>query len=158
MGVSGSGKSTIGQMLAREMGWIFIEADDHHSEQNIAKMKQGVSLSDEDRYPWLMRLARLIKQLNNNRRMAIVACSALKEKYRVLLGNQGPDITYVYLKANFQVINERLSKRGEHTMPVSLLPSQFADLEEPKEAITINAAEDPAQIVEQIRVILLALL
>jgi gluconokinase len=157
MGVSGSGKSTIGRMFARELGWIFIDADDYHSEQSIAKMKRGIALSDEDRFPWLVRLAKLIGQLNHDQRMAILACSALKKKYRDLLRYQGPDITYVYLKADFRLINERFFNRSDHYMPVTLLQSQFADLEEPKEAIVIDAANDPEQIVGQIRDILLTI-
>jgi gluconokinase len=151
MGVSGSGKSTIGQKVARDLGWIFIDADEYHSEQSIAKMKRGVSLTDEDRYPWLLALDTLIKQLDNKHRMALLACSALKKKYRTLLRGHGADITFIYLKADFHLIEERMSSRSDHLMPVSLLQSQFKDLEEPEEVITIDAANGPEWIVSQIR-------
>ncbi len=154
MGVSGSGKSTIGQMLARELGWIFIDADDYHSEQSVTKMEHGFPLSDEDRYPWLVRLAGLIEQLNNIQRNAILACSALKKKYRILLGGRRTPITYVYLRADIYLIKGRLLKRSDHYMPVSLIESQFADLEEPKGAITIDAANEPEHMVRQISRIL----
>jgi gluconokinase len=128
MGVSGSGKTTIGELVAKRMGWPFIEGDDYHPRENIAKMAAGIALNDSDRWPWLDALNRRIR----GERDAIVTCSALKESYRRRLLAGVADARLVYLHAPKAVIAERVAKRKHKYMPASLLDSQFATLEPPR--------------------------
>jgi gluconokinase len=150
MGVSGAGKTTIGQALARELGWRFIDADDHHPNANVAKMAAGEPLDDDDRWPWLERLNSLLR----NEKHAVLACSALKERYRQCLARNLEAIRWIYLRGNAGLIGSRLAQRRHRYMPASLLESQFAILEPPADAITVeisnNVPDCVAAIVAQL--------
>ena len=150
MGVTGSGKTTIGTLLSAAMGWPFYDADDFHSPENVRKMASGVPLTDEDRGPWLQELHELISRHNERGENGVLACSALKAVYRSILSADA-DVAVVYLKAHPDLIRSRLDSRSSHYMPQRLIGSQFLDLEEPKEGIIIDAAWPPEQIVETIR-------
>jgi gluconokinase len=146
MGVCGSGKTTVGRELARQLDWPFFDADDFHPPENVAKMAQGGALTDEDREPWLDRLAAEMSALARKGRHAVLACSALKESYRqrIARGVENPEgdgtsvIRIVYLKGDAKTIEPRLALRTGHYMPASLLASQFAALEEPEDAMVID--------------------
>lgn len=155
MGVSGSGKTTVGKALAARLDWTFEDADDWHSTANIAKMRSGHELSDKDREPWLRSLNSAIQEWVAGGRNVALACSALKASYRAMLRSGAADgtlIRFVYLKGTFEEIQRRLESRGGHSMPESLLRSQFEALEEPdaSEAFAIDAALPVAQIVDAI--------
>ena len=150
MGVTGSGKTTIGRLLSTVMGWPFYDADDFHSPDNIRKMASGVPLTDKDRGPWLQQLQQLISRCNEHGENGVLACSALKEAYRRILCADA-DVAVVYLKAQPDLIRSRLDTRVGHYMPQRLIESQFLDLEEPKEGIIIDAAWPPERTVETIR-------
>ncbi len=147
MGVSGSGKTTIGKRLAERLGWRFFEGDKFHPQANIAKMAKGIPLSDKDRRPWLAVLRELIGQLIHREESAVIACSALKEAYRQTLKHKNKEVCFVYLKGEYDLIEKRLEERSNHYMKAGLLSSQFADLQEPKDAITIDIRRDPEDIV-----------
>jgi gluconokinase len=152
-GVSGAGKTTIGQLLAEELGWRFYEADDFHPQANIDKMRQGVPLTDEDRSPWLERLRELINRCLATGENAILACSALKEAYRRHL-RVNADVKLVFLQGNYELIANQLRRRREHFMKPTLLKSQFADLEEPQPgegAVVIELGRTPAELVQEIK-------
>lgn len=154
MGVSGCGKSTIAARLAERLGWQLAEADDFHSSASVAKMRGGTPLTDEDRWPWLEAIARWIDAERAAGRPGIVACSALKRSYRDILIGPRQDVRLVYLKGGYELIAQRLAARRGHYMPLALLRSQFAALEEPapdEHAIVVDIATDPARIVETIR-------
>ena len=136
MGVSGAGKTTIGSALAAGLGWRFLDADDYHPAQNVAKMAAGVPLQDADRWPWLERMNEALKQENN----AVLACSALKEAYRRRLLDGIFHYRLVYLRGTFDLIRARLAERRHRFMPPNLLESQFAALEEPERAIAIDVS------------------
>jgi gluconokinase len=140
MGVCGSGKTTVGQALARELGWRFLDADDFHPEANVAKMARGVALVDDDRWPWFDRVVAEMRRLSAMGEHAVVACSALKQAYRDRLAGGG-DVHVVYLKGDAATVEPRLTQRKGHFMPASLLPSQFAALEEPRAAIVVDIAQ-----------------
>lgn len=146
MGVAGVGKTTIGEPLARALGWRFIDADDYHPPQNVAKMKAGIPLDDADRWPWLARLNKLLKEEEN----AVLACSALKRSYRERLSQGLTDFKVVYLYGNAELIRARIAKRRHRYMPATLLESQFAALEPPAEAIAIDVAATPEESVAAI--------
>ncbi len=151
MGVSGSGKSTIGTALAQALGADFLEADAFHSAASIAKMTRGVPLDDADRWPWLDAIAAALDLSVAKNRSAVLACSALKKSYRERLlpaGRRGGHI--VFLKGDPRLISERFSGRTGHYMPPTLLPSQFAALEPPADAIIIDIAREPTVILEEI--------
>ena len=150
MGVTGSGKTTIGTQLSAAMGWPFYDADDFHSPDNVRKMASGVPLTDEDRAPWLEKLHELIYRHNERGENGVLACSALKEVYRSILSADA-DVAVVYLKAHPDLIRSRLASRRDHYMPPRLIESQFLDLEEPKEGIIIDALWSPEQAVADIR-------
>ena len=146
MGVSGSGKTTIGEALARALGWRFLDADDYHPPQNVAKMAAGQPLDDADRAPWLDRLNAMLRGEADT----VLACSALKERYRRRLGEGVARIEWVYLKGDYELIRSRLAQRRHRYMPASLLESQFAALEPPQRAITVDAGADIAACVAAI--------
>jgi gluconokinase len=152
-GVSGAGKTTIGRLLAQELGWHFYEADDFHSQANINKMRRGIPLTDEDRSPWLESLRRLIKRSLEAGQNAVLACSALKRAYREQL-HVSDELKFVFLCGDYALIEKQLRKRRGHFMNPELLQSQFADLEEPKpdeDVITLELGRTPEEIVEEIK-------
>jgi gluconokinase len=146
MGVAGVGKTTIGAALARELGWRFIDADDYHPPQNVAKMKAGIPLEDADRWPWLARLNKLLKEEEN----AVLACSALKQSYRERLAQGIAAFTTVYLHGSAELIRARMATRAHRYMPAALLDSQLATLEPPTDAIAVDVAGQPDRCVAQI--------
>ena len=150
MGVSGSGKTTIGKKLSERTGIPFFDADDFHSPANKEKMKKGEPLTDDDRAEWLTRINALAKE-QMKKKGAIIACSALKEKYRtVLSGEIIIPVFWIFLRGNYELIQKRMLGRTDHYMPASLLASQFGTLEIPKQAITIDISDEPDEIVESI--------
>lgn len=150
MGVSGSGKTTIGQLLSERTGIPFFDADDYHPESNKKKMQEGHPLTDDDRQGWLQRLNELAIE-EAKQKGAIIACSALKQQYREILSrNVSLPIHWIFLQGSFALINERLQARKGHYMPASLLQSQFDILEIPANAIVEDIANDPAIIVNDI--------
>jgi gluconokinase len=150
MGVAGVGKTTIGEALARALGARFIDADDYHPPENVAKMKAGIPLGDEDRWPWLKRLNEELKK----EQRAVLACSALKESYRRRLAEGVKDFRVVYLHGSAGLIRERMKARKHRYMPAALLESQLATLEPPADAIAIDVAapleDSVAAIVERL--------
>jgi carbohydrate kinase (thermoresistant glucokinase family) len=150
MGVSGSGKTTIGLKLAAELGWSFRDADDFHPPGNVAKMSAGTPLTDDDRAPWLAAIRRYIDTTLNRGENAIVTCSALKEAYRTAAIPDPKRVKLVHLAGDFNLILERMDRR-EHFMKPEMLKSQFATLEAPAQAFTIDIAKSPEQIVAEIR-------
>jgi gluconokinase len=137
MGVSGSGKTTIGQALARRLGYEFIEGDEFHTRANREKMHAGIPLTDEDRTPWLEALRSRMSALIARDGRAVVTCSALKQSYRHALRQKG--VRFIYLKVSRKVVQERLARRRGHFFNPALLESQLATLEEPRDAIVVNA-------------------
>jgi len=150
MGVVGSGKTTLGTLLAAELGWEFADADDFHSPENKEKIRHGISLTDADRGPWLTNLRVQIDAWIGARRNAILACSALKQSYRQEL-QVSQDVHFVYLKGSAELIEARLSGRRGHFADDKILAGQFADLEEPTNALTVSITGSPAEIVSEIR-------
>ena len=150
MGVSGSGKTTVGRLLAQQLGWKYLEGDDFHSPENIEKMSNGVSLTNEDRMPWLARMKNEIDNCFENGSDAVVACSALQNHYRAYLAAGISTIRFVYLKGESAVIRERMKSRGNHYMKSEMLDSQFASLEEPPDAIVADIRKAPEDIVSQV--------
>jgi gluconokinase len=150
MGVAGSGKTTIGMMLASDLGCDFRDADDLHPQKNLDKMRRGIPLTDEDRRPWLAAVRALIDRYESFGTNAVIACSALKEVYRVTLTDGANDIRLVYLKGSMDSIARRLAARHGHFFDTALLRSQFDALEEPREAIVVDTAATPAEIVATI--------
>jgi gluconokinase len=150
MGVAGSGKTTVGQALASRLGWDFYDADDFHSPENLAKMAAGIALGDEDRRPWLATLHDLISSCLARRTPGVLACSALKERYRqtLLAGNCGTEI--VYLRGSYDLVLPRMNSRPGHCMKAELLQSQFEDLEEPADALAVDAGLPVDRIVETV--------
>ena len=149
-GVSGSGKTTIGRLLAENLGWSFYEGDDFHPQVNIEKMRQGIPLNDDDRKPWLRNLRQLIDELVLKKEMAIVACSALKSSYREMLAGNNKDVKFVFLKGDYQLIEERLNNRSGHFFGANLLKSQFEVMEEPEFGLTVDISQEPNAIVDEI--------
>ncbi|WP_341528707.1 gluconokinase [Nostoc sp. UHCC 0302] len=154
MGVSGSGKTTIGLLLADSLNWEFKDADAFHSPANIEKMQRGIPLSDADRMPWLQDLQRAIAQWLHDNKNVVLACSALKASYRQFLVLDSERIKIVYLKGSFEVIQKRLQERHNHFMTEKLLNSQFDTLEEPSDAIPVDVSEPPETIVKHLRTFL----
>jgi len=150
MGVSGSGKTTVGVLLAAQMGCEFADADDYHPSANVAKMRAGTPLNDADRAPWLDVLRELIREHLEANQHLVLACSALKAAYREHL-EVSADVKVIYLKGDYAIIAERLRNRHGHYMPPRLLDSQFDALEEPRDALIVDAAQSPEAIVVQIK-------
>jgi gluconokinase len=150
MGVTGAGKTTIGKLLAAELGWQFADADDFHPAANLEKMKHGISLDDADREPWLARLRTEITRWLADGRDLVLACSALKGAYRHEL-KVSAEVRFVYLKGSAALITERLRSRHGHFAGEQILACQFADLEEPKDAVMVDISATPEQIVAEIR-------
>ncbi|HEU4345022.1 MAG TPA: gluconokinase [Candidatus Binatia bacterium] len=150
IGVAGSGKTTVGRLLARRLGWTFYEGDDFHSPGNIAKMTRGQSLDDEDRKPWLRAIRDLINKIVERGENAVIACSALKQSYRRFLVASG-EVVFVYLKAESPLVRERVKRRVGHFIHPALIESQFDALEEPDDALQVDASLSPVEIVRIIR-------
>jgi gluconokinase len=153
MGVSGSGKTTVAAMLASRLHVHFLEGDDLHPPANVAKMRAGTPLTDEDRWPWLQAIARRIDEWRAAGEGGVVTCSALKRVYRAILIGDRPEGALVYLKGSRELIHHRMAQRHEHFMPVALLDSQFKTLEEPgpdEHPIVVDVAPPPAEIVATI--------
>jgi gluconokinase len=150
MGVSGSGKTSVGGLLARRLGWLFFDADDFHPPANIEKMRSGIPLDDADRAPWLAALNGLLARTIGEGKHPVLACSALKEKYRrtLLEGNDG--VRIVFLKGDYERIWSRMAQRPQHYMKPGMLRSQFEALEEPVGALTVGIDRPPAEIVDRI--------
>ena len=146
MGVSGSGKTTVGQQLAERFAWPFFDADDFHPQANIDKMSQGIPLDDADRRPWLEALHTLIQEHLKHEDSLVLACSALKRSYRDLLAQGDGEVTFVFLKGSFDLIFERMREREGHYMKADMLRSQFEALEEPENALVADAS-DPVEII-----------
>jgi carbohydrate kinase (thermoresistant glucokinase family) len=154
MGVSGSGKSVVGQSLAAALGWPFIEGDDYHPPANVAKMAAGTPLEDADRWPWYDRLAAEMATILARGGDAVLACSALRQSYRDRLARVAKkegDVRFVHLKGDYDTIAARLASRQHRYMPASLLGSQFATLEEPADAIVVDARNAVGDEVARIR-------
>ncbi|MDJ0703987.1 MAG: gluconokinase [Leptolyngbyaceae cyanobacterium MO_188.B28] len=151
MGVAGSGKSTIGKLLAQQLNWIFVDADAFHPPSNLEKMSQGTPLDERDRQPWLLALRTLIDQWISSECNAVLACSALKAVHRQMLRLENEEIHLVYLSGSFELIQTRLRCRQHHFMPAALLQNQFDTLEEPEDAVQIDISNPPADIIKQIR-------
>lgn len=149
MGVTGCGKTRVGMALAERLSLPFHDGDHYHSEQHIAKMASGRPLDDEDRKPWLAHLADKIAHWNE-KGGAVLACSALKEEYRELLRSQSDEVVFVYLKADPDLVQDRVARRIGHYMPAELVESQFECLEEPRDAITVDAEETVEAIVAEV--------
>lgn len=149
MGVSGSGKTTVGQALAAQLGWQFVDADDFHSAANVAKMQQGIPLTDRDRIPWLTTLHTAIKTWQAQQQSTVLACSALKADYRQRLAGELP-LAWVYLEGPVDLLRSRLASRTDHFMPVELLRSQLDTLEVPTSALVVSIDQPPAAIVQTI--------
>ena len=147
MGVSGVGKTTAGAVLAERLGWTFRDADDFHPKHNIEKMKAGVPLTDADRLPWLAALRELVRSQDAG---MVLACSALKQSYRDYLGDGRTDVAFVYLKGDASLIEKRLEGRKGHFAGPGILESQLTDLEEPENALVIDASQSPESIAEEI--------
>jgi gluconokinase len=157
MGVSGSGKTTVAARLAARLGWRFAEADLFHSTANIAKMRSGTALTDDDRWPWLDNIATWIDAARSSGKPSIIACSALKRRYRDMIVAGHSDVRLVYLKGEYDLIARRMVARPHHYMPVALLQSQFDALEEPgpdEQPIVVSIEREPEDIVEAILVAL----
>ena len=149
MGVAGSGKTTIGTLLAKALGCPFLEGDSLHPPTNIEKMSHGIPLTDADRAPWLAAIRDCIVAAQERGQCLVVASSALKQQYRDFLA-RGTNITWVYLKGSPELITSRIQHRREHYMKAGMLPSQFADLEEPRDALVVDICPPPQVIVQRL--------
>ena len=153
MGVSGSGKTTVGTLLAQRLGWPFADADTFHPHENVAKMRSGIPLTDEDRWPWLDAMAAWIGEARTSGKRGVVACSALKRRYRDRIVAGRDDVLLVYREGAYEVIARRMAERPHHYMPVSLLRSQFEALEPPapeEKPLVMPVEAPPGEIVEGI--------
>ena len=151
MGVSGSGKTTIGGGFAKATGWAFEEGDRWHPPANIEKMRAGIPLGDEDRWPWLDALARAIGEWIAADRRTVLTCSALKQAYRERLAGGRPEVAFAYLRGTPELVASRVTASRHEYMPSTLLPSQFAALEEPVGAIMLDISQSPKLLINQLR-------
>lgn len=151
MGVSGSGKSTIGAKLAQSLEWDYLEGDSFHSAANVEKMTAGVPLTDQDRAPWLQAIGDAVQALRQDGRCVVVACSALKHSYRELLRIDPDTVAFVYLQADFALLEERMKGRRGHFMKVDMLKSQLETLEPPHDALYVQASDPPEKLINQIK-------
>jgi gluconokinase len=152
MGVSGSGKTTVGKVLAAQLGWTFADADDYHPAANVEKMHRGIPLTDEDRRPWLGALRRLVDDACERGQNLVLACSALKHAYQEYLERDEPlCVHYVYLSGSEDLIRQRLAARTGHFMNPNLLHSQFETLEPPTDAVQVDVTPAPEVIAAEIR-------
>ncbi len=152
MGVSGSGKTTVGRLLAQKLGWAFVEGDDYHPPANVEKMRAGTPLNDDDRRPWLAALRGRVDRAISSGEDIVLACSALKHSYQDYLEHDDPTrIDYVYLHGDEELIRERLAARKGHFMNPGLLHSQFETLEPPTDAVRVEVSGSPEELVEEIR-------
>lgn len=147
MGVAGAGKTTVGGVLARKLGWSFYDADDFHPKENKEKINRGIPLTDEDRLPWLLAIRDLIRGLGEP---AVIACSALKQTYRDYLKEGNTEVEFVYLKGSAGLIRHRLEERKGHFAGVEILGGQLEALEEPENVLTEGVDQDPESIAEDI--------
>ena len=153
VGVSGSGKTTVAEALARRLGWSFVDGDAFHPAANVEKMRGGTPLTDEDRWPWLKAIAAEIARRREAKDRVVIACSALKRAYRDVLVDGHSDVLLVHMKGSRELIMSRLAPRQDHYFPASLLDSQFAALEEPdasENALNILIDKDVDAIVDEI--------
>lgn len=150
MGVTGAGKTTVGRLLAQQLGWEFIDGDEFHPLANVEKMRQGIPLTDADREPWLDALRSLITDRIAEEKNLLLACSALKQQYRERL-HTGPQVKFVYLKGSRDLVTDRLQSRHGHFATAAILNGQFADLEEPGDALVVDITGSPDQIAAAIR-------
>jgi gluconokinase len=151
MGVSCAGKTTIGRLLAKDLGWRFYEGDAFHSQTNIEKMEKGVPLTDSDRESWLRSLRQVIDETTRRSEPAIIACSALKKSYRDYLREGRENLHFVYLRGDYDLIRRRLEERKNHFMDPALLRSQFDTLEEPMKVLVVDVSQDPRSIADLIK-------
>ena len=152
-GVSGAGKSTVGSLLAERLGWAFEEGDSLHPYTNVEKMAAGIPLTDEDRWPWLARIADWVDGQLDSGQNGIITCSALKRSYRLLINRRGSGVEFVYLAVSKAELEERVEHRQGHFMPASLLDSQLATLEVPTDsepAIRVDAGPDASLVVDRL--------
>lgn len=157
MGVTGCGKTTVGQLLAETLGWPFFDADDFHPTENVEKMRQGIPLDDSDRAPWLARLNTTLQQYSRQPTGCVLACSALKKQYRTLLSEGLEHYRFVFLNGDFHTIQDRLSARVGHYMNPELLQSQFDALEEPsmdEQAVRVHVGDTPEKLLEKVLALL----
>jgi gluconokinase len=150
MGPTGAGKTTIGTMLAKQLNWQFADADSFHPPANVEKMSKGIPLNDADRAPWLAAMRKAILDWIAAGKNVVLACSALKRAYREEL-RPSPEVKIVYLKGSYALFAERIRHRHGHFAGEGILAGQFSDLEEPDDAITVDAAQSPEQIIAEIR-------
>jgi len=149
MGVTGSGKTTVGKLLAQRLGWLFLDADDFHPAENIAKMKRGVPLTDEDREPWLAAIHAQLLKCAAKKQDAVLACSALKQSYREKLA-AGVELRICYLKGTYREIAARLQSRTGHFAGEAILAGQFRDLEEPRDALVLRVSDTAEEIAGEV--------
>ena len=149
MGTTGAGKTTIGKLLAAKLGWAFVDADDFHPPANIEKMKHGIPLTDADRWPWLEKIHSELLRLDQAGKHVVLACSALKESYRKQL-SAGLDLRLVYLRGSYEVMRSHIEGRHGHFAGESILAGQFADLEEPHDALVVDVNATPEEIADQV--------
>jgi gluconokinase len=150
MGVTGAGKTTVGSVLAQQMGWVFADADSFHPAANVEKMRHAIPLTDADRTPWLEAIHQQMVQWTAANTNGVITCSALKQSYRERLLRH-LTVTLVYLRGSYELIEGRVSHRVDHFAPAQLVASQFQDLEEPGNALVVSVDRSPQEIVAEIR-------